>query len=109
MLLAYRRQTGNNEDLATLRICFSRTVPRLTHAILAVMNWFDRKASKYTFNRAIAGVIGFTLYGSAGLMQLVKYFVGHDSFYLYAGLLNTALGSLMVYFFVRILRAVKAQ
>jgi hypothetical protein len=70
------------------------------------MEWIERKAERYTPNRAIVFLILYSAYGGIGMCQIARYLSVHDGFYLYAGIFNLLLSCAAVAFFVSVLQVV---
>lgn len=74
------------------------------------MSWFEQKIDRcsrvYTVRRLTAFLIVWSACGTVGLLQIVKYFVGRDALYLYAGIFDVLFACMMIWFFASILQAV---
>ena len=59
-------------------------------------SFYDRRAKTQSLNSALALTVAFGCYGCIGVFQVLKYFQGHDPFYLFVGLFTVLLGAGMV-------------
>jgi len=67
---------------------------------------YDHLAKISSLNWAIACAVGCPFYFCLGLSQWLKYFRGHDSFYMYLGPINMLLGLLGIVHGVGLIHAV---
>ena len=88
-------------------ICTNRSPPRSILQALALLdNKLERNAKLLTRKKVVALLAAWGFYGAAAVAQIIKFRAGHDSFYLYAGIINLAMSALLIIFFAQILRRI---
>jgi hypothetical protein len=69
----------------------------------------ERNAKRYTRKQAIAVLVAWCFFGATAAAQIIKFTVGRDSFYLFAGIFNLFITTIMIVFFVMILHRISRQ
>jgi hypothetical protein len=71
-----------------------------------LQSYYDRTARNHSLNWAIALTIMAGSYCTIGVLQFLKYFQHHDSFYLFAGPIGILLGAVGIFQGVQVTHAV---